>query len=87
MLGEPGASSPSERRLAGVAADADLRLDFDFAEERHAENLGHFLAFAVAEDVYAAFAVRAIEIAHIFYDAEDFYIYLAEHFYGFADVG
>jgi hypothetical protein len=73
--------------LAGVATYADFGLDFDLAEEGYAEDLGHLLAFAVAEDVYAALAVGAIEIAHVFYYAEDFYVYLAEHFYGFADVG
>ncbi len=37
--------------LAGVAADADARIDFDFAEDRDAVGLRGFCAFAVAEDV------------------------------------
>ena len=33
-------------RPAGVSADADLRIDFDLAEEWHFEGLSHPLAFA-----------------------------------------
>ena len=64
-----------------------MRIDFDFAEERDAEELSHAAAFAVAEDVDAAIAMRAIEVAHIFDDAEDFDVNLAKHFDGFAYVG
>src|ERR1700746_4094856 len=73
--------------LAAVAADADLGVDFNFAEEWDAEELGHTAAFAVAEDVDAAIAMRAIEVAHVFDDAENFDMNLAEHFDGFAHVG
>src|SRR5258708_31143185 len=70
--------------LAGVAADADARIDFDFAEDGDAVGLRGFRAFAVAEDVDRLAAVRAGEGAHIFYDAEDFDIDLAKHFDGLA---
>src|SRR4029077_12323510 len=73
--------------LAGVAADADLRVNLDFAEEGHAEGLGHVLAFAVAEDGDAFVLRRAIEAAHVLDEDEDFNVDLAEHFDGFADVG
>ena len=73
--------------LAAVAADTDLRIDFDFAEEWDAEELGHAAAFAVAEDVDAAIAMGAGEVTHIFDDAENFHVNLAEHFDGFAHVG
>src|SRR6201998_1322566 len=73
--------------LAAVAADADLGVDFNFAEEWDAEELGHTAAFAVAEDVDAAIAMRAVEVAHIFDDAENFDVNLAKHFDGFAHVG
>src|SRR6202007_2967985 len=38
-------------RLAGVAADADAGINFDFAENRDAVGLGGFCSFAMAEDV------------------------------------
>src|SRR6266852_7767334 len=47
--------------FACVAADADLRINFDLAQERDAENLRHALAFAVAENVNVALTMRAIE--------------------------
>ncbi len=73
--------------LPGITADADLRVDFNFAEEGDVEGLGEARAFAVAEDVNALFAMRAGEVAHVFDDAEDFDVDLAEHFDGLADVG
>src|SRR4029077_12837244 len=45
-------------RLAGVAADADLRINFDLAEKRDPKSLRHALAFAVAENVNVALAMR-----------------------------
>ncbi len=73
--------------LAGIATDADARIDFDFAEDGHAVSDRGFRAFAVAEDVDGLVAVRADEGAHVFDDAEDFDVDLAEHFDGFANVG
>jgi len=73
--------------LAAVAADADLGVNFDFAQEWDAEELGHAAAFAVAEDVDAAFAMGAAEVTHVFDDAKNLDVNLAEHFNGFAYVG
>jgi hypothetical protein len=73
--------------LAGVAAYADARVDFDFAEDGDAVGLRGFCAFAVAEDVDRLGTVGAGEGAHVFHYAEDFDIDLAKHFDGFADVG
>src|SRR5579859_5378135 len=73
--------------FAGVPADADARIDFDFAEDGNAVGDGGFGAFAVAENVDGLVAMRAAEGAHVFDDAENFDIHLAKHFDGFADVG
>src|ERR1700730_8631103 len=73
--------------FASVAADADARVDFDFAQDWDAVFAGGLGAFAVAEDVDGLVAVGAAEGAHVFDYAQDFYVYLAEHFDGFADVG
>jgi hypothetical protein len=73
--------------LAGVATDANLRVDFNFTKEWYAEIFGHVLAFAVAENVDTAFAVRAVEIAHIFHYAENFDVHLPKHFDSFAYIG
>src|SRR5271163_2846110 len=73
--------------FAGVATDADPGVDFDFAEDGDAVSDGGFCAFAVAEDVDGLVAVGALEGAHVFDYAEDFYVDLAKHFDGFADVG
>jgi hypothetical protein len=73
--------------FAGVAADADAGVDFDFAQDWDAVFAGGFRAFAVAENVDGLVAVRAGEGAHVFDYAQDFHVYLAEHFDGFANVG
>src|SRR6266511_1745275 len=57
-------------RLAGVAADDDLRIDRHFSEEWDAEHLRGLLAAAVTEDLFALAAVAADEIAHVLDDAE-----------------
>src|SRR4029077_2066341 len=53
-------------RLARVAADANLRIDLNFADERHAKAARHHLPFAVAENVDTAIAMRAVEVTHVF---------------------
>src|SRR6266446_639485 len=73
--------------FAGVAADADAGIDFDFAEDGNAVGLRGFCAFAVAEDVDGLAAVGAGEGAHVFNGAEDLDVNLAKHFDGFANVG
>src|SRR5579859_2059141 len=73
--------------FAGVPADADARIDFDFAEDGNAVGDGGFCAFAVAENIDGLVAMRASEGAHVLDDAEDFDIDLAKHFDGFAHVG
>lgn len=73
--------------FAGVAADADAGVDFDFAEDWDAVGDSGLCAFAVPENIYGLVAVGAGEGAHVFDYAEDFYVDLAEHFDGFANVG
>src|SRR3984957_13075314 len=73
--------------LAGVAADADTRVDLDFAENGDAVSDCSFCALAVAEDVDRFVAVRADERAHVFDDAEHLDVDLTKHFDGFANVG
>src|SRR5712691_11982046 len=46
-------------RLPGVAADPDLRVNFNFAQEGHTEKLRHALPLPVAEEVNLTLAVRA----------------------------
>jgi hypothetical protein len=73
--------------FAGVAADADAGVDFDFAQDWDAVFAGGLGTSAVAEDVDGLVAMGAGEGAHVFDYAQDFHVYLAEHFDGFADVG
>src|SRR5207302_9883317 len=75
-----------ENRLAAVAADYDLRIDRDFAEEGDAEEFGGFAAAAVAEDFFALAAVAADEVAHVLDDAEDGHVDFAEHRQPFAGI-
>jgi hypothetical protein len=72
--------------FAGVAAYADAGVNFDFAQDWDAVFAGGLGAFAVAEDVDGLVAMGAREGAHVFDYAQDFYVYLAEHFDGFADI-
>src|SRR5713101_5391996 len=58
--------------LAGVAANANARIDFNFAENGYAIGDGGFRAFAVAEDVNRLAAVRAREAAHVLHHPEHF---------------
>src|SRR6187397_3157385 len=44
-------------RLAGVAADADAGIDFDFAQDRNTVRTGGPCAFTVTEDVHRLSAV------------------------------
>jgi len=73
--------------LARVAADADTRIDFDLTEHRNAVGAGGTGAFAVTEDVHRLAAVRAREARHVFDDAQNLDVDLAEHFNSFAYVG
>ncbi len=86
-LGAGGGFAESGDGFAGVAADADARINFDFAEDGNAVGDGGFRAFAVAENVDGLVAMRAAEGAHVFDNAENFDIHLAKHFDSFADVG
>ncbi len=86
-LGAGGGFAQAGDGFAGVAADADARVNFDFAEHGYAVSDGGFRAFAVAENINGLVAMRAAEGTHIFDDAEDFHVDLAKHFNGFANVG
>src|ERR1700728_2964118 len=50
--------------LAGVATDTNRWIQRQFTQERNVHGLGGFLAAAVAEDIDALAAVRALEVAH-----------------------
>src|ERR1700683_4025955 len=73
-------------RFSGIATDANLRINLDFTKKGYAEIFRHVLAFAVAEHIDAAFAMRAVEIAHVLDHTKNLDIHLPEHFDGFADV-
>src|SRR2546426_5272242 len=73
--------------LAGVAADADARVNLDLAEHGHAEILRRAHPFAVPENVHAFLAMRTAEIAHVLDHAEHLDVHLAKHFDGFAHIG
>src|ERR1700741_1051531 len=73
--------------LAGITADANLRINFNLAEKRDAERLRHVLTFAVAKHINASFAMRAVEVTHILDHAENLNINLAKHLDGLAHVG
>src|ERR1700687_4517393 len=81
-LGFGRALSEQRNRLAGIAADADSRIDLDFAKQRHAIGFRDAAAFSVAKDVNAALAMRAIEETHVLDDPENIHVDLAEHFEG-----
>src|SRR4029434_5636062 len=73
--------------IAVVAADADAGIDFDFAEDGNTVSTGGACALTVTEDVHRLSAVRTGKGGHVFDDAKNFHVDLAEHFDGFADVG
>src|SRR5260370_33947555 len=73
--------------FAGVAANANARIDFNFAEHGYAIGDGGFRSFAVAKNVHRLAAVRAGERAHVFDHAEHLHVHLAKHFDGFAHIG
>src|SRR6266404_5717115 len=66
--------------FAGIAADSNARIDFNFAQHRHAVSKRGLRAFAVAENINRLAAVRTRERAHVLDHAEHFHIHLAEHF-------
>src|SRR5258708_7293639 len=72
--------SEQRHRLAGIAADANLRIDFDLAEQRHAVGFRDAPPFAVAEDVDASLAMRATQETHVFTAPENIPISLANPF-------
>ena len=67
------------RRSAGIGFLADQQVERDLAEKVHAKLLGGASRAAVAEDLGAAAAVRADEVAHVLDDAEHRHVHLAEH--------
>src|SRR6266700_5642866 len=69
--------------LAGVAANANARIDFNFAEHGYAISDGGFRAFTVAKNVHRLPAMRARKRAHVFDHAEHFHVHLTKHFDGF----
>src|SRR4029077_16190877 len=78
---------PEQRdRLPRIAADTDLRIDFDFAEQWHPVSFGDAPSFAVAEDINVPLAMRATKETHVLHHAENVYIDLAKHFNRFPDI-
>src|SRR6266446_2171416 len=73
-------------RLAGIAADSNARINFNFAQHGHTVSQRGFRAFAVAKNINRLAAVRARERAHVLDHAEHFYIHLAEHFDGLTHI-
>src|SRR5580704_496607 len=52
-------------RLPRITADADLRIDFDLAEQRHAVSVRDAPPLAMAEDVNPSLAMRATKETHV----------------------
>src|SRR6201989_353881 len=63
----------------GVGRGPDRHMQRDFAEEGHAQPLGLVPRAAMAENVRAFAAMRALEIAHVLDDAEHGHVDLLEH--------
>src|SRR6266478_1655335 len=64
--------------FAGVAANADARIDFNFAEHGDAIGKRGFRAFTVAKNVHGLAAMRASKRAHVFDHAEHLHVHLAK---------
>src|SRR5713101_1487678 len=60
-----GVFAESRHRLAGIATDANARIDFNFAKDGHAVGQRGFRAFAVAKDVQRLAAVGASYFVHV----------------------
>src|SRR5208337_686796 len=73
-------------RSAAVARFANLRIELDASEEGDAELLRRLFRAAAREDVDFVLAVRADEVAHVFYHADDIHFHLAEHLNGLARI-
>ena len=69
----------ADDRAAVVGRVADPAVERHFAEERRAERLRLVARAAVGENVGAAAAMRADEIAHVLDDAEHRHLDLLEH--------
>ncbi len=67
------------RRMAGVAALANLDVDGDFAQERNVEFFGPTPRTAAAKDVVFLAAIRTDEAAHVFHHPQDWDADLAKH--------
>jgi hypothetical protein len=65
--------------MAAIGGGADVEMERDLAQERHAELVGFLAGAAMAEDLRALAALGAEEVAHVLDDAEHRHRDLAEH--------
>src|ERR1700674_5537874 len=97
LLPDAGSHLPEDERvrIAGfghgyrgtrIGGFADLEVERHLAEKLGAEPLGFEAGAAMAEDLAAAAAMRAQEIAHVLDDAEHRHVDLLEHVEPFAGV-
>src|SRR5215210_2497417 len=63
-----------DHRRARIGGRANRHMQWNFAQKRHPKPLGLLARAAVAEDVRAGPAIRALKIAHVFDYAENRYI-------------
>src|SRR6266436_8413312 len=66
-------------RRAAVARFTNLRIEFDASEEGDIELFRRLFRAAAREDIDFMLAMRTDEVTHVFYDADDVHLHLAEH--------
>src|SRR5689334_23324882 len=66
-------------RFAAVAPDPDLRIEGQFGKKMDAHFFGGPPASAVAEHIDPLVAMRAVQKAHVLYDAQNRNLHLMEH--------
>src|SRR5580700_7949334 len=65
-------------RLAGISANAHRRIEREFSQEMDVHRLSGFSTAAITEYIDALAAMRALQIAHVFDQAEDRHAHLLE---------
>src|SRR5438046_2204464 len=74
------------RRQTGIATFTNIGIELNRAQVWHAKLLRRALHPALGENVDLVMAVRAEELAHVLYYAEDVYLHTTKHLDGFARI-